>query len=137
MRRFSALVLSLVLAATLCCGFASARASAYLTSYNAKLYTGDSSGQLRLDFDVTASRAVTSYGISKVWIYSEDGDLVKTITGSKSNGLLSSSGRFFANSYYTNVTAGERYYAEITFIGKDANGSDSKPYTTNVATAAK
>lgn len=138
MRRFSALILSLILTATFCCGFANAvtRASDYLISYNATLYTGDSSGQLRLDFEVTASRAVTSYGISKIQIYTEDGDWVKTITGSKSNGLLSTSGRFYAYSYYTKVTAGERYYAEVTFMGKDASGSDSKLFITNTATAA-
>ena len=140
MKRFLTCFFSFLLTAALFCGFANAadtRASYYLSSYDAFLYTGDSSGELILDFSVAVTRACTSYGISKVRLYTEDGDLVKTITGTKTNGLLTGSGRTYLSEYEISATAGESYYAVVTFYASDANGSDSKTYTTNVAMAKR
>lgn len=140
MKRIFSCFLSILLVTTLCCSAANAadtRASYYLSSYDAFLYTGDSSGELTLDFSVAVARACTSYGISKVRLYTEDGDFVKTITGTKANGLLTSSGRLYLHEYDISATPGERYYAIVTIYAADADGSDSRVYTTDVAMAKR
>ncbi len=137
MKRFFTLMLCLILTSTLCCGVASAntRASDYLSTYSATLFTGKSSGQLRLDFDVTGKPNVTTIGVSRIDLYKEDGSFVKTIGGSERNGLIVS-GHVHVYSYYFSATAGQKYYAEVTIFGEDSTGTgDSRIVTTNVATA--
>ena len=139
MKRAFMIFLSMLLTVSLCCGLSSAtsRASEYISDYEANLFTGSSSGELRLDFMINVTKSCTSYGISRIRLYTEDGDFIKSITGSKSNGLLTGSGRTYLSDYDISATSGERYYAVVTFYASDANGSDSKTYTTNVAMAKR
>lgn len=136
MKRFSALILCLILTATLCCGVASAstEASDYLSSYSATLFTGKSSGQLRLDFNVSGKANVTTIGVSQIDLYKENGTFVKTIMGSERNGLITS-GQIHVYSYYFSATPGQKYYAEVWFSAQDDNGGDGRIFTTNAATA--
>lgn len=135
MKRFCALILCLILTVSLCCGVASARASSYLSGYNATLFTGNSSGQLRLDFDVTAKVNATEVGVSKIDLYKEDGTYVKSIMGSTKNGLITS-GYYHVYSYYFSApTPGQAYYTKVTLFAKDSTGEDGRIFTTNTATA--
>ena len=137
MKRFFSLMLCLILTSTLCCGVANAstNASDYLSTYSATLFTGNSRGQLRLDFDVTGKPNVTTIGVSQIDLYKEDGTFVKTIVGSERNGLIVS-GHVHVYSYYFSATAGQKYYAEVWFSAQDDNGGgDGRIVTTNVATA--
>lgn len=137
MKRFCSLILCLVLTATLCCGVASAniQASDYLSTYNATLFTGKSSGQLRLDFNVSGKPNVATIGVSQIDLYKENGTFVKTIIGSERNGLITS-GQIHVYSYYFSATAGQKYYAEVWFSAQDDDGGgDGRIVTTNVATA--
>lgn len=136
MKRFFALILCLILTTALCCGVASAntKASDYLSSYSASLFTGDSSGQLRLDFNVSGKANVTTIGVSQIDLYKEDGTFVKTIVGTQGNGLVTT-GHIHVYSYYFSATPGQKYYTEVTLFAKDSSGGDARVYTTNVATA--
>lgn len=137
MKRFFTLMLCLILTSTLCCGVASANTSAsdYLSTYSATLFTGKSSGQLRLDFDVTGKPNATTIGVSQIDLYKENGTFVKTIVGSERNGLVVS-GHVHVYSYYFSATAGQKYYAEVWFSAQDDDGGgDGRIVTTNVATA--
>ena len=125
--------MSILLVATLCCSVASAsntRARCYLSSDDAFLHAGDSSGELTLDFSVALTRACTSYGISKVRLYTEDGDFIETVT--TTNGPLTS-GRFYLHEYDFSATPEERYYAIVTIYAADADGSNYRVYATDVA----
>ena len=68
-------------------------------------------------------------------LYKDNGSYVKTITGTKTNGLLSS-GYGYSGAYTIKATAGEHYYLELTFIDSNTSDSDYKTYTTNTAMAA-
>lgn len=137
MKRITSLFLCIILTATLCCGFANARASDYLKLYSAALITGDSRGQLELNYNVSAKTTVTSIGVSKIELYTADGDRVKTIYGSTSNGLMYSSGLSHYDTYTISATAGEEYYAVVTFKAGNSSGSGTGTYTTGVAMAKR
>ena len=137
MKKIGSLFLCLIITVTLCCGLASARASNYLKLYGATLVTGDSHGQLDLNYNVSAKTMVTSIGISRIDLYTADGDYVKTIYGSTANGLMYSSGLSHYDIYTISATAGEEYYAEITFKAGNSSGSDTGTYITNIATAKR
>lgn len=135
MKRFGALMLSLLVILSLCCGTASARASDYLRSYSATLFTGNNSGELRLDFDVFAKVDSTAIGVSRIDVYRKSDDsLVKIIMGSESNGLVTT-GYSHMYSYYFNATAGVEYYTKVHIFAEDSTGGDARVYTTNSATA--
>lgn len=108
-------------------------ASDYISACRASISKGDSSGDVAITFNITAYKTPTSIGASKIVIYKSNGTQVKTITGSTSNGLLWSSGK---NGMYTHSgTSGTSYYAEVTFIAKNASGSDTRTMTTSMVTA--
>lgn len=134
MKRFGAFMLCLLLIALLCCSVASARASDYLMTYSASLFTGRTSGELRLDFNVSAKVDSTGIGISQIDVYKEDGTYVKSIFGSERNGLVTT-GYHHMYSYYFNATAGEEYYTKVHIFAEDSTGGDARVYTTNSATA--
>ena len=137
MKKFASLFLCLILTATICCGVAGARASNYLKVYSAALITGDSRGQLELNYNEAAKTTVTSIGVSKIELYTADGDHVKTIYGSTSNGLMYSSGLSHYDTYTISATAGEEYYAVVTFKAGNSSGSGTGTYTTGVAMAKR
>ena len=137
MKKIGSLFLCLIVTVTLCCGLASARASNYLKLYGATLVTGDSRGQLELNYNVSAKTIVTSIGVSKIELYTADGDYVKTIYGSTSNGLMYSSGLSHYDTYTISATAGEEYYAVVTFKAGNSSGSGTGTYTTGIAMAKR
>ncbi len=90
-RRLSA-ILALVLVFTLCCNTASAmdtRASLTLGGYFIKMITGDTRGKVGVSYDILAAGKIADeIGIETIRIYSEDGELMVTIHGRVSNGLI-------------------------------------------------
>lgn len=137
MKRSIALICSVILMMSLFCGSANATtyASDYLDSYDASLSTGIRSGQLSLSFCVYANDSMTSIGISSISVYTAGGTYVKTISGSTSNGLLASQTSRHEGVYTISMTPGQEYYLRLTFVARDSYSGDSKPFTTNTATA--
>ena len=80
---------------------------------------------------------MTSVGATSVKIYEEDGTLVKSVTGTSSNGLLHlHTGAGFAHAYvFDEAVSGESYYAEVTVYAGNSTGSDSRTVTTRVVEA--
>lgn len=138
MKKICSLFLAAVLAVGCLCIPASAvsRASEYLKHYEATLSSGGSSGELRLNFDVTATGKMTSMGIEKIIIYKANGVEAANIDGTTRNGLLVSNTFRHKSSYTYTGTPGTSYYAVVTFYAGDGSGSDSKEYTTGTARAA-
>lgn len=139
MKRFLSLLSCVLLVSILCCGVANAvdiRSSDYFRSYDGSISTGSSSGELSLQFSASARSSMKSLGISSIAVYTSGGSRVKTISGSTSSGLLAASTSFHSGTYtITNLTPGQEYYLSLTFVAKDSYGGDSKPFTTNTATA--
>ena len=137
MRRISAFFLCLLLATTVCCNVATARASNYLKMYGATLITGENRGEVELNWNVSAKTRITSIGISQIKLFDKDGKLVKTIYGSPSNGLVFSTGLSHYGIFAIPATAGKEYYTEITFFAENDSGRGTGSYTTNTAMAKK
>lgn len=129
MKKALSIALAMIMMCTCLCFTASARASLYLTEYSAFIKAGTKTGELRINYDVLATKTVSSVGVSKIVIYTASGNKVTTITGSTSNGLLRSGGTNMGTYSYT-ATSGSYYYAEVTVYAGDANGSDSRTITT-------
>ena len=127
--------LMLVAIAVISCISASARASLYLFNYSASVYSGDT-GEIIVEFDVTANQISDEIGASKITIYRENGLMDSTITGTVSNGLISTSDAFHNGSYtFKNLTPGDYYYAEVTVFAEDGGGSDSRVIETRLIRA--
>ena len=80
---------------------------------------------------------MTSVGATSVKIYEENGTLVKSVTGTSSNGLLElHTAGGFAHAYvFDEAVSGESYYAEVTVYAGNSTGSDSRTLTTRVVEA--
>lgn len=137
MKRSISIAFCAILLISLFCGPAKAAtySSEYLYDYSASLSTGNRSGELSLTFYLYSRSSMTSMGVSRIDVYSADGSFVKSVNGSTSNGLLASGTSGHSGTHTIKVTSGQRYYLEVTFMAKNSSGSDSKSFTTNVATA--
>lgn len=138
MKKFFACFLAVALLLT-CCGTAFAAdvdpfASSTITGYSAALSPGNS-GQIKLIYSVGASATATSIGVSSIKIYKSNGTQVKTITGTKSNGLLTSGTNKKTGTYTYSGVSGTTYYAVVTLTATVNGVTDSKPVTTNTAKA--
>ena len=120
-----------------CCINASAtdyqpfRASPTLSSYNAGLYTGSGKGEVIVSYDVAASRWADSIGVERIRFYTEDGDLVDTVYGSTSNGLVRLDGSIYIADFNYDLPSGEYYYAKVTVFAEFQGVYDSRTVTTN------
>lgn len=139
MRRF----LSCILAVSLlfaCCGSALAAdveplASTTISKYSAALSPGSSSGQITISYSVSALSSASSIGVSSIKIYKSNGTQVTTITGTKSNGLMTSGTNKKIGTYTYSGVSGTSYYAVVTLTATVSGVTDSKPVTTNTTTA--
>lgn len=112
------------------------RSSLYISQYYAELRTGYSSGELRINYDVTSGRSTTSIGVSQIRIFNEYGACVTTIYGSSYNGLLRTDGsRSHSGVYSYYGSSGTAYYAQVVFYAADSYGSDCKIQNTNTILA--
>ena len=114
------------------------RASEYLLSYSALMTVPKTqTGTLEIVITVTPAGYMTSLGATSVKIYTEDGELVKSVTGTSSNGLLElhTSSRYINSYIFDEAISGESYYAEVTVYAGNSTGSDSRTLTTKVGTA--
>lgn len=141
LKRTSTLILALVMALTFCLGTAFAtdtaelRASLTLSDYEAGIKAGTNSGEIRISYDVTASKPADLVGVSSIVIYKSDGSRVTTITGSTSNGLISKSSSGHMGTYSYPATSGVSYYAEVTVFATIGSITDSRPITTGTVKA--
>lgn len=140
MKRIFTSSFALLLVLTFCLGIAGAsavepRASLTIASYSSTMKAGSSSGQLKIGFDVTASKMADSLGVSSIAIYKADGTYVTTITGSTSNGLIETSSSLHKGTYTYAGTSQVSYYAKVTVFATVGSTSDSRTVTTTTVKA--
>lgn len=136
MKRIATLTLALVMALTCCLGTAFAtdttdtRASLTLSDYQVEIRSGTNSREVRISYDVSASKIADTVGVSSVVIYKSNGSYVTTIAGSTGNGLIRKSDSDHAGVYSYYGTSGVSYYAEVTVFATIGSVSDSRTVTT-------
>ncbi len=141
MKRIISSILALTMMFALSCGAtavsggASPMASPTLAEYIAIMTAGTSSRELKIAYDVTASRLADLVGVSSIVIYKSDGSYVTTITGTTGNGLIVSSDFGHAGSYAYLGTSGTYYYAKVTVFATIGSVSDSRTITTSTVKA--
>ena len=138
MNRKVSKILSFMLAFTMLLSVASftaaARASAQLRSYGASLVDAGN-GDIDIEFRVTGMGTMDELGVKTVKVYKSNGTLVKTFTYTSYDEMMGyDTGRHSGVVTYSGVE-GQRYYAVVTFYGKNSAGSDSRTYTTSTVTA--
>ena len=106
-------------------------ASDYFLTYSVSA-SSPSSKELKIRYDITPAGLMDQLGVSKIRVYKSNGSLVRTITGTTSNGLLhKNTGNRVIDTYsVNNLTSGQSYYAEVDIYAKDSGGSDSRTLTT-------
>ena len=108
------------------------RASPTLASYVVWLFSGSGEGEVTVSFDVTASLWGDSIGVERIRFYTENGDLVATVTGTTSNGLVRNNGSTHDGDFdYTLFSGSGYYYAEVTVFAEYNGVYDSRTITTN------
>lgn len=141
MKRIISSILALIMMFALSCGATAVSdrptpmASPTLAEYNVALKAGTSSGELKVVYDVTASKLADLVGVSSIVIYKSDGSYVTTITGTTGNGLIVSSNFGHAGSYAYLGTSGTNYYAKVTVFATIGSVSDSRTITTSTVKA--
>ena len=91
------------------------RASISISSTTATLGTGVNSGEVKITYQVRASKTASPIGASSIAIYKSDGSYVTTIRGTTSNGLMANSTTSKSGTYTYKGTSGTSYYAKVTF----------------------
>lgn len=107
------------------------RESPTLSSYIARLYTGSGKGKIIVSYSVSASIWADSLGVERIQFYTEDGDLVDTVYGSTSNGLICTDYSFHMADFDYDLPSGEYYYAKVTVFAEYKGVYDSRTVTTN------
>ncbi len=130
--------IALMVAFMMCVGSALAienRASTTINSYNINLLAGKTSGEIRLSYDVRANKIADSLGLSSIEIYSSNGTLVETITGTSRNGLIQSDDFSHKGVYSYKGTSGTSYYMAVTLFAEIGDDYDSRVVTTSIVKA--
>lgn len=135
MKRIIALFLTLATALS-CSGAAFAvdvqpYASLTLSRYFAEAFTGNSSGEIVISFDVKASKPATSVGVETIEFYTADGDRVASVSGTTRNGLVRSNSDYIGGDFEYDLPSGESYYAEVTVFARVGSDYDSRTVTTS------
>lgn len=139
MKRVLTFTLALLIA--LSCGLGlSAAASTYASKTIANSYgdlrKGTQSGQLKIDFSVTANAPASMLGVESIKLYKMNGTPVTIITGSEENGLIKKNHGFHSGTYYyNNAVSGQYYYAEVNVFAMIGNDYDDFLETTSTVRA--
>lgn len=113
-------------------------ASYTICNSSGALKTGSQSGQLKIEYSVTANMRATSLGVASIELYKMNGDYVDTITGTVKNGLVGESKFGHMGTYYYNdATPGEYYYAEVTVFAATDTVYDDYTHLTSTVKAGK
>ena len=114
---------------------ASVQSSYYFDEYSCSLSQDSRHGRVIVYVSVSARSVMTELGVSKIKMYKADGTLYQTITGSTSNGLMTTNDSYHTCTKYIDCSSGSTYYFEITYKAKNANGSEYKTITTGTIQA--
>lgn len=132
-KRLFSLGFVVVFMLSMCCVNANAietRASTTLSLFTASTSKGDNKGEVKINYDVQASKMADEVGISTIEIYESDGSYVTTITGTTRNGLIRTGTTRHKSTYVYKGTSGVSYYAVVTGYATVGSDSDDRTVTT-------
>ena len=136
MKRIFSVTLATALLLTCCMGTALAYseiepyASPTLSYYDADMVSGGN-GTAYIDFAVSSSKLADELGVEVIRFYESNGDYVKTVYGSVSNGLIYQDDMWHNDSYKVSLPSGNSYYAEVTVFATVGSETDSRTVTTS------
>lgn len=140
MKRFLPFTLMLMLLFT-CYGNALAvetgvLSSSVMSQYSAVMFQGSARGVVEISYAVSGTApTMTSIVVSSIKIYTSNGNCVKTITGSTSNGLMARNTVKHSGTYSYSGVSKTSYYAIVTFSASVGGNSDTKQVRTNTVKA--
>ena len=135
MKRILSTFIATVLLITCCIGTSLAAsevdtyASLTLSYYYAEMFNGGK-GTASIDFYVSSNKFVDEIGVDSIKIYESDGDYVKTISGTISNGLIGLDSYEHGDFYDVSLSPGS-YYAKVTVFATLGSVTDSRTITTS------
>ena len=132
MKRFILIVICVV-ALGVTWAYAGVKSSQYIDQCTAQLRADATSGDLLITGRISNLSSMSVTGASQLDVYTSSGAYVKTIVGTTSNGLLTSSRKTYNFSYPISASTGQSYYVVVTFYSENSNGSESRSFTTNIA----
>lgn len=133
--RVLCLILAVALALALCgVSLAAVQGSTTLAAYGVWAYTGDNSGELDIDYEISANSWASSMGISELKIYKSDDTYVTTIYGNTTNRLMAKGITDMNRTYTYKGTPGTTYYAVAKVEATIGTDYDYRYVTTNTAT---
>lgn len=127
------LVLSMLFA---CTSIAQARASEYINTTLIDVSQGSRTGEIKINFSISAAVSTTRIGASSIEVYERNGDYVTTIWGNTSNGLISTAGgRYYNYTYTFTGDPGTTYYFIVNCYAGNSSGSDIRERETDLVRA--
>ncbi|MCI8702917.1 MAG: hypothetical protein HFE60_01240 [Anaerotignum sp.] len=113
------------------------RASLYFDNYSSEVIP-EGGGKISIDVSVKTKMVVKELGFTKVIVQEKSGTTwtdVATFTSTKNPELITKNTSSHGASVSYSGTKGKSYRAKVTVYAKDADGSDSKTFTSSSATA--
>jgi len=133
-KRVLSMILTVVMISCFSCIAVSARSSDYLDAYSADV-SAASGGRIIVGVSVDALGYMTQVGASSITIYKSSDQIswspVKTYSYTNYPSMMTSGYYYFADAVTYYGTAGYYYLAMVTCYAGDANGHDSRLYTTS------
>ena len=135
MKRVFSFVIVTALLLTCCMGTVLAAspiepyASLTISYYDADMVSGGK-GTAYIDFSIGSSKLADELGVDVIRIYRSNGDCVKTVYRSVSNGLIYTDDSWHNDSYEISLSSGS-YYAEVTVFATVGSITDSRTVTTS------
>ena len=106
-------------------------ASLTLSRHYAQAFSGDSRGEIIIDFNVQSSKLSSTIGVESIDFYTEDGDYVTSVSGTTSNGLVKVNTAQYSNEFPYDLPSGNSYYAEVTLFARVGSEYDNYTVTTS------
>lgn len=106
-------------------------ASLTLSRHYAQAFSGDSRGEIIIDFNVQSSKLSSTIGVESIDFYTEDGDYVTSVSGTTSNGLVKVNTVQYSNEFPYDLPSGNSYYAEVTLFARVGSEYDNYTVTTS------
>lgn len=132
-KRILSMGIAVLFVLSMCSGIASAaetRASKTISLYTVTASMGSNAGEIKINYDVQASKIADEVGVSSIVIYKSDDTYVTTITGTTENGLIREGATRHRSSYVYKGSSGTSYYAVVTVFATVGSDSDSRTATT-------
>ena len=98
-------------------------ASLTLSRHYAQAFSGDSRGEIIIDFNVQSSKLSSTIGVESIDFY--------TVSGTTSNGLVKVNTAQYSNEFPYDLPSGNSYYAEVTLFARVGSEYDNYTVTTS------